>query len=99
MRDRRYVGHRRRGFVGKALRHSRHERWGRDGTPGRGLRARHAFTFEQRGNVLVRLGDERKQLSHGNHLTSLNKNLAQHPAAHRLDFHVHLVRLNLDHCF
>ena len=99
MRDRRYVGRRRRGTGGGALRRGRYGRWGRDSTPGRGLRARRAFTFEQRGNILIRLGDESKQLSYGNHLTSPNENLAQHAAAHRLDFHIDLVGLNLDDGF
>jgi hypothetical protein len=97
--DRRYVGRRWRGTGRGALRRSRYGRWGRDIAPGRGLRARRTCTCEQRGNVLIRLGDDSKQLSHGNHFASLNKNLAQHAAAHRLDFHIDLVGLNLDDGF
>jgi len=94
-----YSSGRRRGTGGGALRRGRYGRWGRDSTPARGLCARRAFTFDQRGNILIRLGDESKQLCYGNHLTSLNKNLAQHAAPHRLDFHIDLVGLNLDDGF
>ena len=84
---------------GWALGLGRYGSWSRGSTPNRGARARRAFTFEQRGNVLLRLGDDGKQLSNGNHLTGLNENLAQHPAAHRLDLHIDLVSLNFDDGF